>query len=116
MNIIFNVIFWIITIFLVLNGIFFGLGSLPIIIGYFDPIGASIGLLSLVWSIFRIRKFKRMKNDGYTYIREYGQYLKAKDAGFDSSEAYDDFKEKEQVKRKNEVEEDLFKDFFEERK
>jgi len=87
-----NILFWIITSFLILNGIFFILGSLPIGIASFDPIGLAFGFLSLVWSIFRIQKFQRMRNAGYKYIREYNQHLKAKNAGFDSIEAYNEFK------------------------
>ena len=87
-----NILFWIITSFLILNGIFFILGSLPIGIASFDPIGLAFGFLSLVWSIFRIQKFQRMRNAGYKYIREYNQHLKAKNAGFDSIEAYSEFK------------------------
>ena len=87
-----NILFWIINSFLILNGFFFILTSLPIGIASFDPIGLAFGFLSLVWSIFRIQKFQRMRNAGYKYIREYNQHLKAKNAGFDSIEAYSEFK------------------------
>ena len=33
-----------------------------------------------------------MRNAGYKYMREYNQHLKAKNAGFDSIEAYNEFK------------------------
>ena len=87
-----NILFWIINSFLILNGFFFILTSLPIGIASFDPIGLAFGFLSLVWSIFRIQKFQRMRNAGYKYMREYNQHLKAKNAGFDSIEAYSEFK------------------------
>ena len=87
-----NILFWTINSFLILNGFFFILTSLPIGIASFDPIGLAFGFLSLVWSIFRIQKFQRMRNAGYKYIREYNQHLKAKNAGFDSIEAYNEYK------------------------
>ena len=87
-----NILFWIITSFLILNGILFILISLPIGIASFEPISLAFGFLSIVWSIFRIQKFQRMRNAGYKYMREYNQHLKAKNAGFDSIEDYNEFR------------------------
>ena len=87
-----NILFWIITSFLILNGILFILISLPIGIASFEPISLAFGFLSMVWSIFRIQKYKRMRNAGYKYMREYNQHLKAINAGFDSIEAYNEFR------------------------